>query len=58
MYQAGLIVSATFLPMPVYTAVALMYFLLVFAVSSAGRANCRASCRWAATSRRKQHAAV
>ena len=37
MYQAGLIVSATFLPMPVYTAVALMYFLLVFAVSSAVR---------------------
>ncbi len=34
MYQAGLIVSATFLPMPVYTAVALIYFLLVFMVSS------------------------
>ena len=34
MYQAGLIVSATFLPMPVYTAVALTYFVLVFAVSS------------------------
>jgi len=34
MYQAGLIVSATFLPMQVYTAVALIYFLLVFAVSS------------------------
>jgi len=37
MYQAGLIVSATFLPMPVYTAVALTYFILVFAVSSAVR---------------------
>jgi polar amino acid transport system permease protein len=37
MYQAGLIVSATFLPMPVYTAVALTYFVLVFAVSSAVR---------------------
>jgi polar amino acid transport system permease protein len=34
MYQAGLIVSATFLPMPVYTAVALTYFVLVFAVSA------------------------
>lgn len=33
MYQAGLIVSATFLPMPIYTAVALMYFLMVLAVS-------------------------
>src|SRR5258706_1044063 len=37
MYQAGLIVSATFLPMPVYTAVALTYFVVVFAVSSAVR---------------------
>lgn len=37
MYQAGLIVSATFLPMPVYTAVAITYFILVFAVSSAVR---------------------
>lgn len=34
MYQAGLIVSATFLPMQVYTAVALIYFLLVFSVSA------------------------
>ena len=34
MYQAGLIVSATFLPMPVYTAIALIYFVLVFTVSS------------------------
>ena len=34
MYQAGLIVSATFLPMPVYTAVALVYFVLVFLVSA------------------------
>jgi polar amino acid transport system permease protein len=37
MYQAGLIVSATFLPMPVYTAVAIIYFLLVLVVSSAVR---------------------
>ena len=37
MYQAGLIVSATFLPMQVYTFVALTYFVLVFAVSSAVR---------------------
>jgi polar amino acid transport system permease protein len=37
MYQAGLIVSATFLPMPVYTAVALTYFVLVFVVSAAVR---------------------
>jgi polar amino acid transport system permease protein len=33
MYQAGLIVSATFLPMPVYTAVALVYFFLVFFIA-------------------------
>jgi len=33
MYQAQLIVTATFLPMPVYTVVALMYFLMVFGVS-------------------------
>ena len=37
MYQAGLIVSATFLPMPVYTIVAFTYFILVFAVSSTVR---------------------
>jgi polar amino acid transport system permease protein len=37
MYQAGLIVSATFLPMPVYTIVALTYFILVFIVSSGVR---------------------
>jgi polar amino acid transport system permease protein len=37
MYQAGLIVSATFQPMPVYTAVAIIYFLLVLMVSSAVR---------------------
>jgi len=37
MYQAGLIVSATFLPMPVYTAVALTYFVLVFIVSASVR---------------------
>ena len=29
--------SATFLPMPVYTAVALTYFVLVFVVSTAVR---------------------
>jgi polar amino acid transport system permease protein len=33
MYQAQLIVTATFLPMPVYTVVALIYFLMVFGVS-------------------------
>jgi polar amino acid transport system permease protein len=33
MYQAGLIVSATFLPMPIYTIVALMYFVMVLIVS-------------------------
>ena len=37
MYQAGLIVSATFLPMPVYTAIAIIYFLLVLMVSRAVR---------------------
>jgi His/Glu/Gln/Arg/opine family amino acid ABC transporter permease subunit len=37
MYQAGLIVSATFLPMPVYTFVAIIYFLMVLSVSSAVR---------------------
>jgi polar amino acid transport system permease protein len=37
MYQAGLIVSATFLPMPVYTFIAVIYFVLVFAFSSAVR---------------------
>jgi His/Glu/Gln/Arg/opine family amino acid ABC transporter permease subunit len=37
MYQAGLIVSATFLPMQIYTAVALTYFVLVFLVSAAVR---------------------
>lgn len=37
MYQAGLIVSATFLPMPFYTFVALLYFLMVLAVSTAVR---------------------
>jgi polar amino acid transport system permease protein len=37
MYQAGLIVSATFLPMQIYTAVALTYFVLVFLVSAAIR---------------------
>jgi polar amino acid transport system permease protein len=33
MYQAGLIVSATFLPMLIYTIVALMYFVMVLIVS-------------------------
>ena len=33
MYHAGLIVSATFLPMPIYTIVALMYFVMVLIVS-------------------------
>jgi polar amino acid transport system permease protein len=33
MYQAGLIVSATFLPMQIYTLIAIMYFLMVLAVS-------------------------
>ncbi|MGH8736956.1 MAG: amino acid ABC transporter permease [Burkholderiales bacterium] len=37
MYQAGLIASATFLPMPIYTLVALTYFVMVLAVSSAVR---------------------
>lgn len=34
MYQAGLIVSATFVAMPIWTFTALVYFLLVMAVSS------------------------
>jgi polar amino acid transport system permease protein len=33
MYQAGMIASATFLPMQIYTLVAAMYFVMVFAVS-------------------------
>jgi polar amino acid transport system permease protein len=33
MYQASVIVSATFLPMEIYTLVAAMYFVLVFAFS-------------------------
>jgi polar amino acid transport system permease protein len=37
MYHAGLIVSATFLPMPIYSAVAAMYFLMVLAVSAGVR---------------------
>jgi polar amino acid transport system permease protein len=41
MYQAGLIASATFLPMPIYTLVALIYFVMVFAVSSVVRAATR-----------------
>lgn len=34
MYQATLIVSQTYLPMPVYTIVALIYFLMVLGISS------------------------
>lgn len=34
MYQAGLVVSATFVAMPVWTFTALVYFLLVMGVSS------------------------
>lgn len=41
MYQAGLIVSATFLPMPVYTFVAIIYFLMVLVVSVIVRAITR-----------------
>ena len=37
MYHAGLIVSATFLPMQIYTTVAIMYFIMVFLVSAAVR---------------------
>ena len=33
MYQAGLLVSATFLPMEIYTITAAIYFLMVFAFS-------------------------
>ena len=33
MYQAGLIVSMTFLPMPVYSFVALLYFLMVMMIA-------------------------
>lgn len=37
MYHAGLLVSATFLPMQIYTTVALMYFVMVFLVSATVR---------------------
>jgi polar amino acid transport system permease protein len=37
MYEAGLIVSETFVAMPVYTFAALVYFLLVLAVSAGVR---------------------
>lgn len=37
MYQAGLIVSATFLTMPIYTTVAMIYFVVVFAISRSVR---------------------
>ena len=33
MYQASMIVTQTFLPMPVYTIVALIYFLMVMAIT-------------------------
>jgi len=33
MYQAGLLVSATFLTMPIYTMIAMIYFAVVFGVS-------------------------
>jgi polar amino acid transport system permease protein len=41
MYEAGLIASATFLPMPIYTLVALVYFVMVLAVSSVVRVATR-----------------
>ena len=41
MYQAGLISSATFLPMPIYTFVAVVYFLMVLVVSAGVRAITR-----------------
>jgi polar amino acid transport system permease protein len=37
MYQAGLIASATFLPMPVYSFVAVTYFVMVLLISAAVR---------------------
>ncbi len=37
MYHAGLIASATFLPMPIYSFVAILYFLMVLAVSTVVR---------------------
>ena len=33
MYQAGLLVSITFLPMPVYTLVAFVYFVMVMIIA-------------------------
>jgi polar amino acid transport system permease protein len=33
MYQAGLLVSITFLPMPVYTLVAIVYFVMVMIIA-------------------------
>ena len=44
MYQAGLIVSETFVAMPVYTFTALVYFLLVLGVS-AGVGRISGGCR-------------
>lgn len=37
MYQAGLIASATFLPMPIYSFVAFVYFILVVMIAMAVR---------------------
>ena len=37
MYQAGIIASATFLPMQVYSLVAIIYFIMVLIVSSTVR---------------------
>jgi polar amino acid transport system permease protein len=33
MYQAGLLVSITFLPMPVYTLVAIVYYVMVMLIA-------------------------
>ncbi|MBM3649484.1 MAG: amino acid ABC transporter permease [Alphaproteobacteria bacterium] len=37
MYQANLVASATFLPMPVYTFIALIYFAMVLSISAGVR---------------------
>jgi His/Glu/Gln/Arg/opine family amino acid ABC transporter permease subunit len=37
MYQANLIATATFLPMPIYTFIALIYFLMVLVISAGVR---------------------
>jgi polar amino acid transport system permease protein len=41
MYQAGLIVSMTFLPMPVYSLVAVVYFVMVVVIAFGVRAATR-----------------